>query len=84
MAISIKNHRADDLARELSRESGENLTQAIIHALEERLARLRGRRIVTDIAQELREISERCRALPDFDDRRPDEILGYDRKGIPE
>ncbi len=84
MAISIKNKRAEDLAREVAGESGENLTQAIIHALEERLERLRGRRIATDTVQEIREISRRCSALPDVDKRKPDEILGYDQKGIPE
>ena len=42
MALSIRNPRAEKLAREVAAESGENLTEAIIHALEERLERLKG------------------------------------------
>ncbi len=83
MAISIRNPRADQLARKVAAESGENLTQAIINALEERLERLRGRRMVTDRAQEIMKISERCRTLPDQDQRPPEEILGYDDNGVP-
>ncbi|MBW1980509.1 MAG: type II toxin-antitoxin system VapB family antitoxin, partial [Deltaproteobacteria bacterium] len=40
MALSIRNPRAEQLAREVAAMSGENLTQAIIRALEERLERL--------------------------------------------
>ena len=45
MPLSIRNPRAEQLARELAAESGENLTQAVIHALEDRLQRIKGRRI---------------------------------------
>ena len=84
MAISIRNPKAEELAREVAAESGENLTQAIIHALEERLERLKGRRMTEDLAEEIMKISERCSALPQLDDRTPEEILGYDSKGVPE
>jgi len=84
MAISIRNPKAEDLAREVAAESGENLTQAIIHALEERLVRLKGRKTTEDLAEEIMEISERCSALPQLDDRTPEEILGYDSKGVPQ
>ena len=43
MALSIKNRKAEVLAAEVARETGETRTDAVIHALEERLARLRGR-----------------------------------------
>jgi antitoxin VapB len=84
MALSIRNERAEKLAREVAAESGETMTQAIIRALEERLERLRGRRRLTDTAREILKISERCSALPDMDPRSPDDILGYDSNGIPE
>ena len=84
MALSIRNQRAEKLAREVAAESGETMTQAIIRALEERLERLRGRRRLTDTAREILKISERCSALPDMDLRSPDDILGYDSNGIPE
>jgi len=84
MAISIRNPKAEKLAREVAAESGENLTQAIIHALEERLERLKGRKTTEDLAEEIMKISGRCSALPQLDDRTPEEILGYDSKGVPE
>lgn len=83
MAISIKNPLAEKLARDLADESGESITQAIIHSLEERLERLRGKRKSTSIEEEIIQISERCRALPDLDDRSPDEILEYNKHGVP-
>ena len=84
MALSIRNTRAEKLAREVSAESGESLTEAIIHALEERLERLRGKRTLTDTAREILKISKRCSSLPDIDTRSPDQILGYNQNGIPD
>jgi antitoxin VapB len=81
MALSISNARAEKLAREVAKESGENLTQAIIHALEERLRRLRGRSTVQNLEEEIMTISKRCSTLPDLDSRTPDEILGYNQSG---
>ena len=83
MALSIRNPRAEQLVREVAAESGENLTQAIIHALEQRLERLRGRRTISDTAQEIMKISKRCSSLPDQDQRTPEEILDYNQTGIP-
>jgi antitoxin VapB len=80
MGISIKNDRAERLARQVSAETGESLTDAIIHSLEERLERLKGRRSAPDLAETLMAISRRSSALPDLDTRTADEILGYDEK----
>ena len=82
MALSIRNSQAEQLAREVAAISGENLTQTIIHALEERLERLRGRRTVADTTQEIMAVSQRCNSLPDLDRRSPEEILGYNQSGI--
>jgi antitoxin VapB len=84
MALSIRNPRAEKLARQVAAESGENLTTAIIRALEERLERLKGRRTATDLAGDIMKISLRCRALPEKDQRSLDEILGYDESGVPQ
>jgi antitoxin VapB len=83
MALSIRNPKTEKLARELAAESGENITQAITHALEERLERLRGRSTATDLVEEILKISKRCGAIPDQDQRAADEILGYDSVGVP-
>jgi len=82
MALSIRNSRAEQLAREVASISGENLTQAIIHALEERLERLRGRRTTANTVQEIMAVSQRCRSLPDIDERSPEEILDYNQSGV--
>jgi len=81
MALSIRNPLAEKLAREVARQSGETITRAIIHALEDRLERLNGRRTSSDIGEEIIRISKRCRSLPDLDQRSEDEILGYDESG---
>ncbi len=81
MAISIRNPIAEKLAREVAKESGESLTQSIIHSLEERLEKLQGRREPQNLLQEIIEIGNRCAALPDIDQRTSDEILGYNENG---
>lgn len=84
MGLSIRNEKAERLAREVAAISGENITQAIVHALEERLERLQGRRTTVDLVEEIMTISKRCRSLPDKDQRSPEEILGYGTRGVPE
>jgi antitoxin VapB len=55
-----------------------------MHALEERLERLKGCRTTTDVAEEIMRISLRCRALPEIDARSADEIPGYEERGLPQ
>jgi antitoxin VapB len=77
MALSIKNDTAERLARQVASETGESLTEAIVHSLEERLESLRGRRSAPDLVETLMEIGRRCSSLPDLDTRSANEILGY-------
>ena len=84
MPIHIKNPEAERLVREVARATGENMTQAIINALKERLERLRGRRQVHTAREKLKLIVQRMDQLPDLDRRGADEILGYGRHGVPE
>ena len=83
MALSIKNPEADLLARELAACTGETLTEAVLTALREWLRREQGRLRKPKLMDELLAISDRCAALPDFDTRTPEEIVGYDEHGIP-
>jgi antitoxin VapB len=83
MALSIKHPEADRLARELATVTGETLTDAIIAALRERLRREQGRPRQPGLRDEIRAIRQRCAALPVKDHRSPEEILGYDDKGLP-
>ena len=83
MVLSIKDSKADRLARELARKTGESITNAVQTALEERLARVRAQQRGRRLADELDEIAERCGRLPVVDDREADDILGYGENGLP-
>lgn len=84
MALSIRNPRAEELARKIAEMSGENITQVILHALENHIEKLRGQRLYPDKVEEIMSISSRCSSLPDIDKRSPDEILGYNEIGVAE
>ena len=83
MALSIKDPDADRLARELAARTGETLTEAIVTSLRERLEREKKRARRGRLADELGEIGRRCASLPVLDRRTADEVLGYDRRGLP-
>lgn len=80
--LNIKNGEADRLARELAARTGETLTEAVLNALRERLARFAAPQPLS-LREELRRIRRRCSELPVLDDRPADEILGYDERGLP-
>lgn len=84
MALSLKDPETDRLAREVARLTGESLTEAVRQSLVERLERERLRRGKPrkGIADRLNEIALHCAALPDFDTRSADEIIGYDENGM--
>ncbi|TAM75234.1 antitoxin [bacterium] len=82
MALSIKDPEADRLARELSARTGETLTEAIVVALRERLARVGARR-TPSLRTEIERIARRASRRRVLDTRSSDEILGYDERGLP-
>jgi antitoxin VapB len=83
VALSIKDPEADRLARELAARTGETLTEAVVVALRERLARQTGRDRAVPLREELAAIRNRCAALPVLDQRSAEAILGYDERGLP-
>ena len=84
MALSIKDPEADRLARALAQRTGETLTQAVINALRERLAREeRKEQAIESLVEDVMEIGRHCAALPLLDARSADAILGYDENGLP-
>ncbi len=84
MPISIKAPEADRLARQLAAVTGETITDAVMVAMRERLAREERKRQNADaLLAEIRAISHHCASLPVLDTRTDDEILGYDENGIP-
>jgi antitoxin VapB len=83
MPLSIKNPHTEQLARQVAKEAGETLTEAIRRSLEERLCRLKQRRKSRILLEKLNEILRRVDTLPTLDSRSEDEILGYDEFGAP-
>lgn len=83
MALSIKDPKIDQLARDLAKVTGESLTVAVGAAVRERLERVGGLVSGQDLAAELTTIALRCAAMPVLDDRSAEAILGYNAHGLP-
>ena len=83
MALNLRNSETEQLAAELSKLTGESKTEAVTKALRDRLARVRRERTKRRLADELEEIADHCASLPILDNRRAEEILGYDQVGLP-
>ncbi len=82
MPLNIKNPEADDLARTLAKMTGRSITDAVVHALREQLRREQGRSVAPDLSEDMMAIGKHCASLPDLDTRPPDEIVGYDARGV--
>lgn len=84
MALSLKDAETDSLARQVARLTGETLTEAVRNSLRERLRHEQLKRGEKPWDEEaIKALIKRFRALPVFDSRSPDEILGYDENGLP-
>lgn len=84
MPLSIKDPEADRLAREVARRTGETITRAMVTALRERLDREERRaQDAEDLVEDVMAIGRHCAALPVLDPRPPDELVGYDARGLP-
>ncbi|HMJ76350.1 MAG TPA: type II toxin-antitoxin system VapB family antitoxin [Iamia sp.] len=82
MALSIKSDEADALARELSRLTGESLTDTVTESLRQRLdreRRMRGDSVGAAIARAQARIGE---VPPGIDAARSADFL-YDENGLP-
>lgn len=80
MVLSIKSDEANELARQLARETGESLTTAVTEALRQRLAVVRQRKSRKDALDRIQQIAQSRTVL---DGRSHDEIVGYDADGTP-
>jgi antitoxin VapB len=83
MALNIRNPETERLANSLAKLTGETKTSAVTKAIKLRLQQLHREKSRRRLADELDEIARHCAALPVLDARAPDEILGYDDKGLP-
>jgi antitoxin VapB len=79
--LYIKNPAAHRLARQLSKQKGVTLTDAVIGALEEQLNAATKPKPID--RQKVDALLKKMRALPVEDSRSSDEILGYDQFGLP-
>lgn len=83
MALSIKDPETEQLARELARLTGENITTATKRAIEEKLRRVGRHSRKAVLLEDLADIRRRWSALPVLDNRSSEDILGYDEHGLP-
>lgn len=83
MAIYIRNAEAETLARRLARATGETLTETVRASLEARWKALAAERPAARRRPMVAAILKRVHAMPLLDNRGEDEILGYDRHGLP-
>jgi len=81
--LSVNHPEADELAHRLADRTGQSVDEAVVTALRERLARTPDRVRAGRRRGELLAIGRECAALPDFDLRSADDILGYDHYGVP-
>ncbi|WP_431858307.1 type II toxin-antitoxin system VapB family antitoxin [Azospirillum sp.] len=84
MTLIINNPEAERLAHELASRRGESIDEAVVKAMQERLERTP---TLTPEQARMRDdllaIAAEFRKLPILDPRPPDEILGYDKNGLP-
>jgi antitoxin VapB len=83
MALNIKKTETERLAQELAAETGESITQAVTIALRERLESIRRSRYSGRVHTDVADLQAAVAALPDRDQRSPEEILDYDEFGLP-
>lgn len=84
MPLNIKNVAAHTLAKKIATLTGESMTKVVTEALQEKLARVERVKGRAGLAEELDRIALRCARLPRRDNRSPDEIIGYDERGLPQ
>ena len=83
MSLNIKDRRTHELARRLAALTGETMTEAVRIAVQERLDRQQAGRHGPPLGERLRKIAHHCATLPVLRGRSEDEILGYDKRGLP-
>ena len=81
MALNIKNRETDQVVRELARRTDLSITEAVHQAVVEKLRRMDEDEDRERRRQAISKLIERATALPVYDSRPIDEILGYNDRG---
>lgn len=79
--MNIRSAKVDELVQRLARLTGEDVETALERAIQERLSRVVSP--AADRRAALTSFFERTATLPVQDSRSVDEILGFDRFGLP-
>jgi antitoxin VapB len=85
MALNIKNPETERLARELARRRKQGITTVVTQALRKELERERRkpcRESYEELHRRIQAIVDEVKQHPVLDDRAPDEILGYNERGL--
>jgi antitoxin VapB len=80
--MNIRSAKVDELAQRLARLTGEDVETALERAIEERLSRV-APSPPADRKAALDSFFEKASRMPVLDSRPADEIVGYDRLGLP-
>ncbi|MFZ0705912.1 MAG: type II toxin-antitoxin system VapB family antitoxin [Candidatus Korobacteraceae bacterium] len=84
MALNIKNGRTCALVEELAQLTGENMTEAIEKAVEERLEKTKRHKKKEGVAERLMQIArETAPLIPESLKSTPHGDLLYDENGLP-
>ena len=84
MGVFIRKPDTEAKIRELAERTGESITDAVEHAVDEKLERLGPKKGKGRIdRKKLAELLNYFDSLPVDDPRSPDEIIGYDKHGLP-
>ncbi len=84
--MNIQDPQVEDMAKQLASLTGQSLTDAIKTAVAQALDQAQANQVLHQprpLVDRLNEIALRCAALPDYDQRSADDILGYDNYGLP-
>jgi len=80
--MNIRSAKVDQLAQRLARLTGEDIETALERAIEERLSRV-APPAPSDRKAAMASFFERASRMHVLDPRPADEIVGYDRSGLP-
>ncbi len=81
--ITVDDPTLIDLAAAVGQRTGESLDQVVSRGIRTVAQAAEVVKPDPQLVEDLLEIGRHCAALPTFDDRSPDEIIGYDEHGIP-
>jgi len=83
MALSIEDPETEHLARTLAQLTGETIMVATKRAIEERLNRIDNQHRKAALLDEMAAIRRRWSELPVVADQTADEVVAYDKHGLP-